>query len=108
MQETISSKIRELYTVRPRLALPYCTPANLRKPALSDLPLLSRSKAPGIGIEKTGFYRSKRSNHSMNNKAEVNFRQLFETSPGLYLVLFPDLTIAAVSDAYLAATMTRR
>jgi len=37
-----------------------------------------------------------------------DFRALFESSPGLYLVLAPDLTIVAVSDAYLAATMTRR
>jgi signal transduction histidine kinase/CheY-like chemotaxis protein len=36
------------------------------------------------------------------------FRKLFEAAPGLYLVLAPDLTIVAVSDAYLAATMTRR
>jgi len=33
---------------------------------------------------------------------------LFESAPGLYLVLKPDLSIVAVSDAYLAATMTRR
>ena len=37
-----------------------------------------------------------------------NFRTLFEAVPGLYLVLTPDLTIAAVSDSYLRATMTRR
>jgi signal transduction histidine kinase len=37
-----------------------------------------------------------------------NFRALFESAPGLYLVLAPDLTIAAVSDAYLRATMTKR
>ena len=37
-----------------------------------------------------------------------DFRALFEAIPGLYLVLRPDLTIAAVSAAYLAATMTRR
>src|SRR5437867_4396910 len=37
-----------------------------------------------------------------------DFRNLFEAAPGLYLVLAPDLTIVAVSDAYLAATMTRR
>jgi len=37
-----------------------------------------------------------------------DFRALFEGIPGLYLVLRPDLTIAAVSAAYLAATMTRR
>jgi signal transduction histidine kinase/ActR/RegA family two-component response regulator len=37
-----------------------------------------------------------------------DFRALFEAVPGLYLVLTPDLRIAAVSDAYLRATMTRR
>ena len=37
-----------------------------------------------------------------------DFRTLFESAPGLYLVLTPDLTIAAVSDAYLRATMTKR
>ena len=37
-----------------------------------------------------------------------DFRVLFESSPGLYLVLTPDLHIVAVSDAYLRATMTRR
>ncbi|HEX6177625.1 MAG TPA: ATP-binding protein, partial [Thermoanaerobaculia bacterium] len=36
------------------------------------------------------------------------FRTLFESSPDLYLVLEPDLRIAAVNDAYLSATMTRR
>jgi len=40
--------------------------------------------------------------------ARPDFRALFEASPGLYLVLHPDLTIVAVSDAYLRATMTRR
>ncbi|MCA1584860.1 MAG: PAS domain-containing protein [Acidobacteria bacterium] len=38
----------------------------------------------------------------------VDFRALFESAPGCYLVLRPDLTIVAVSDAYLRATMTRR
>ena len=37
-----------------------------------------------------------------------DFRRLFESAPGLYLVLTPDLRIVAASDAYLAATMTRR
>jgi PAS domain S-box-containing protein len=37
-----------------------------------------------------------------------NFQALFESAPGLYLVLTPDLTIVAVSDAYLKATMTKR
>lgn len=37
-----------------------------------------------------------------------DFRLLFESVPGLYLVLTPDLTIVAVSDAYAKATMTER
>lgn len=40
--------------------------------------------------------------------SDVDFRALFEAAPGLYLVLDPNLNIAAVSDAYLAATMTSR
>jgi PAS domain S-box-containing protein len=38
----------------------------------------------------------------------LDFRALFESAPGLFLVLKPDFTIVAVSDAYLRATMTRR
>ena len=37
-----------------------------------------------------------------------DFESLFESAPGLYLVLDPDLTIVAVTDAYLDATMTKR
>jgi PAS domain S-box-containing protein len=40
--------------------------------------------------------------------AEPDFRALFESAPGLYLVLDPDFRIVGVSDAYAAATMTRR
>lgn len=38
----------------------------------------------------------------------VEFRALFESAPGLHLAMTPDLTIVAVSDAYLRATMTTR
>jgi len=38
----------------------------------------------------------------------VHFRALFDSLPGLYLILTTDLTIVAVSDAYLKATMTER
>jgi PAS domain S-box-containing protein len=40
-----------------------------------------------------------------------DFRILFESAPGLYLVLLPDdpvFTIVAVSEAYLEATLTKR
>ncbi len=40
--------------------------------------------------------------------SEVDFRVLFECAPGLYLILLPNLQIAAVSDSYLSATMTKR
>ncbi len=39
---------------------------------------------------------------------QPDYRELFEGIPGLYLVLKPDFTIVAVSDAYLHATMTSR
>src|SRR3981081_1195231 len=37
-----------------------------------------------------------------------DFRALFESAPGLMLVLTPALTIVAVSETYLRATMTKR
>ena len=44
----------------------------------------------------------------MREPTVPDFRALFEAVPGLYLVLDPDFRIVAVSDAYLAATMTVR
>src|SRR5204862_209309 len=37
-----------------------------------------------------------------------DFRTLFESAPGAYLVLTPELVVVAVSDAYLRATLTAR
>lgn len=37
-----------------------------------------------------------------------NFQSLFETIPGMFLVLLPDFTISAVTDEYLEATMLNR
>src|SRR5688572_22827970 len=51
---------------------------------------------------------SSESSHHSPRDTGPDFRALFESIPGLYLVLAPDLTIVAVSDAYLDATMTRR
>jgi len=53
------------------------------------------------------------SESSMNNSrpTEPDFRLLFESAPGLYLVLLPDApryTIVALSDAYARATHTDR
>jgi PAS domain S-box-containing protein len=43
-----------------------------------------------------------------HDRQTPDFRALFESAPGLYLVLTPNLKIVAVSDAYLRATMTER
>jgi len=43
--------------------------------------------------------------------AQINqpdFKKIFESAPGLYLILLPDLTIVAVSNSYANATMTKR
>lgn len=39
---------------------------------------------------------------------DKDFQSIFEACSGLYLVLHPDFTIAAASDAYVRATMTQR
>jgi len=40
--------------------------------------------------------------------SQIDFRSLFESAPGLYLVLDRDLRIVAVTETYLRATMTSR
>lgn len=44
----------------------------------------------------------------MSSISPVEFKPLFETAPGLFLIISPDFKIIAVSDAYLEATLTRR
>jgi len=46
--------------------------------------------------------------NSSLSRPTPDFQALFQSAPGLYLVLTPDLNIVAVSDAYLRATMTKR
>jgi signal transduction histidine kinase/CheY-like chemotaxis protein len=45
---------------------------------------------------------------TLRSAPSVDFQRLFESAPGLYLVLGPGLEIVAASDAYLGATMTTR
>jgi signal transduction histidine kinase len=45
---------------------------------------------------------------NQSTQSGLDFKFLFESAPGLYLVLSPELKIIAVSDAYLHATMTER
>ena len=46
--------------------------------------------------------------HSLMVPSPPDFRALFDSAPDLYLVLTPDLTIVAISEAYLQTTMTKR
>lgn len=41
-------------------------------------------------------------------KCDTEFKTIFESVPGLFLVLLPDLTIHSVTDSYANATMTDR
>lgn len=43
-----------------------------------------------------------------NTKEPIDFKSIFESTPGLYLVLDKDFTIVAASDNYLRATMVTR
>lgn len=49
-----------------------------------------------------------KNNEEVFSEIETSFKILFEATPGLYLVLLPDLSIYAVSDAYTKSTMTKR
>lgn len=54
---------------------------------------------------------SPKTSHDPSVRAPIplaDFKTLFESVPGLYLVLDPELRIVAASDAYLNATMTKR
>ncbi len=57
-------------------------------------------------LEKRVAARTKDLGESLDRIA--NFQALFETIPGMFLVLFPDLTISAVTNEYLTATMVKR
>lgn len=71
---------------------------NLRR---RRLPARRRALRPGVGGTES-------SEPPSGGKWAPDFRTLFESVPGLYLVLTPDLTIVAASEAYLRATMTKR
>ena len=46
--------------------------------------------------------------HSTSVAPSPDFRALFESTPGLYLVLTPSLVIMGVSNVYPRSTMTKR
>jgi len=60
--------------------------------------------------QKTHAQATQNWNIRLQDKADeiADFKILFEDAPGLYLILRPNLIIDAVSNEYLAATMTKR
>jgi PAS domain S-box-containing protein len=52
--------------------------------------------------------RNAASQDDTSQPRSLDFQALFESAPGLYLVLDPHLRIIGASDAYLRATMTKR
>ncbi len=58
--------------------------------------------------DKTATHEAAGDGGERSTVAPLDFRALFETAPDAYLVLAADLTIIAVSDVYLRATLTVR
>jgi signal transduction histidine kinase len=61
----------------------------------------------GTGPEATSD-RSAPAARDVHPSAASDFQRIFESVPGRYLILDPDLVIAAASDDYLAMTLTKR
>jgi PAS domain S-box-containing protein len=61
-----------------------------------------------LGDSKMASFEQVKDPHGSKPTPAIDYQTIFQSLPGLYLVLQPDLTIVAVSDAYLQATMTKR
>src|SRR5262249_29878689 len=72
--------------------------------------LRGRSPAGGNPCWRRDCAQGDATGSVMNRKtlSPLDFQAIFQSPPGLYLVLEPDFTIVAASNAYLRATMTRR
>jgi signal transduction histidine kinase/uncharacterized membrane protein affecting hemolysin expression len=72
--------------------------------------MLAQIQELTLGLERQVATRTaeleKANSDLRRSRAELN--NLFESLPGLYLVLTPEISIVAASDAYLKATMTTR
>jgi PAS domain S-box-containing protein len=65
-------------------------------------------KLSSLTKKASSSYAQSTMTHSSTSVPTPDFQALFESAPGSYLVLTPDFTIVAVSDAYLRATMAKR
>ena len=80
-------------------------PVNLPPP---NIPCWRVTRSRRQPVEKKRLYDQGLNTVEASSLPIPDFRALFESAPGLYLVLLPDLRIVAASDAYLQATMTKR
>ena len=81
----------------------------LEKPFdINELVLMARECVQDDSLLRAGdrMMRETAARVPCDGMTSPDFRLLFESAPGLYLVLDCDFQIVAVSDAYLAATMT--
>jgi len=75
---------------------------SVRKQAEKTSPSKSKKK------EKDTLPQHKQDKTRIRKQVEPDFKSLFESVPGLYMVLDPNLRVVAASDAYLKATLSRR
>jgi PAS domain S-box-containing protein len=69
---------------------------------------MRREKVGGHGTAGAAIAAAERKVTSIHGDCVPDFRAIFESAPGLFLVLAPDLSIVAANDAYLKTTMTKR
>jgi two-component system sensor kinase FixL len=123
VNDSSGARPKTVRRARPRLL----APSRAKVPSAAIRPSRDPNASDFVALKRrTSFFVSRLSNYYeraypaieeqyrqiegsvMDAQLPHDFGVLFEASPGLYLVLAPDLTIIAASDAYLCATMTRR
>jgi PAS domain S-box-containing protein len=83
-------------------------PGHLVKPRASPLPE-DDNWSTQLGHKQLNFLPREHATGPQASAAQPDFHALFESLPGLYVVLSPDdFRIVGVSNAYLRATMTER
>jgi PAS domain S-box-containing protein len=101
---------REMKTLKPEV--PILLVSGGEKPA--DLGFadsyVSKGDPPNVllGVMAELLKQRGKASQASKKAGTPDFRALFESVPGMYIVLAPDLTIVAVSDAYMHVTMTER
>jgi PAS domain S-box-containing protein len=80
--------------------------------AIARRGLFGKMRAGRLNKIKTFICQILRPNFNLRDmpvkEFSLDYPRLFEMSPGAFIVLLPDLTVAAVTDEYLRSTMVRR